>query len=116
MRHLLCRGWRPAGPSDADDADKRAGGEQFVVQGRPQRQSEQRALSHQGKPSFAGRDLFSSFVVARGHGGLSTKYVVAVNRVNLNRVQVRYGPRSPGARPILRGGGAPGAGPGAGGG
>lgn len=43
-----------------------------MVPGRPQRQSEQRALSHQGKPSFAGRDLFSSFVVARGHGGLST--------------------------------------------
>jgi hypothetical protein len=44
----------PGRANRGNDAETRARSKQFVVPGRPPRQSYQRALSHQGEPSLAG--------------------------------------------------------------
>src|SRR6266487_4460571 len=47
----------PGGANRGNDAETRARSKQFVVPGRPPRQSRLRALLHQAKPSLAGRTI-----------------------------------------------------------
>src|SRR5215203_5556029 len=69
-RHLpMAYGWCPAGPTESTTL-KHVLTATVRGAGRPPRQSYQRALSHQGKPSLAGPPRFSSLVAAPGHGGL----------------------------------------------